>query len=88
MLAAALLWTAESRVTKQSPVTDAPKQSPYAIFIEVCGKLQYVLVTTDPYMGANRAEDATPKMLEALRSVPKERVIRLKHRAPYCPTST
>lgn len=67
------------------PVTDAPKQSHYAIFVEVCGSLELILVTTEPPRSVNRHQEASAAFMEALRNTPLERVIRLKHRDWFCP---
>lgn len=67
------------------PVTDEPKQSPYAIFIEVCGRVEYVIVTLDPPLGENARQEASPEMMKALQSVPREHAIILKHWDSFCP---
>lgn len=70
------------------PVTDAPKQSHHALFIEVCGELELVILTTNPPLMVTRGQDASYYFMELLRNTPQERVIRLKHWDNFCPKKT
>lgn len=70
------------------PVTEGPKQSPYSVKIEVCGVVKYILVTTNPPQGVSRGKKPTPEFLAALRSVPPENVLTLKHWDTFCPQKT
>ena len=70
------------------PVTEAPKQLHYVLFIEVCGELELIIITTEPLMMLTRQGIATQNFMDKLQSTPPERVIRLTHWDTFCPRTS
>ena len=71
---------------EKSVPAPAPKQSHYVVFLEVCGVLEGILLTTNPpvFVGEDNLADAD--ILELIReAIIAKRYMAVKHWRGYCP---
>ena len=68
-------------------VSEKPEQSYYVVYIEVCGKLEFVTALTDGHKSpwANRYVPASDELLELMLNVDAEHFVYVRHWDDWCP---